>query len=251
MLLSCKHLALTTLAAPALALALAGCGPGSDSQAVAAPAVEGHAEVGSSAADTVSADLAAPAAPAPAGAVDAGIEAVADASAVAPAAPVPAAPVAAAPAPQFARVVAVTPVTAEHTMTTPRQECRDEEVPVDREFKDKNRIGGAVAGGAIGGLLGHQVGGGRGKDLATLAGVVGGAVAGREIQKRHQENNAVETETRRVCQTVDETHVETVTTGYDVTWQLGDEEGHVHMAEAPLIGTGLPVIDGKVAVPVD
>lgn len=43
---------------------------------------------------------------------------------------------------------------------------------------------GAIAGGVVGGVLGHQVGGGRGRDLATVAGVAGGALAGHEIEKR-------------------------------------------------------------------
>lgn len=43
---------------------------------------------------------------------------------------------------------------------------------------------GMLAGGVVGGLLGHQVGGGSGKDLATLAGAAGGAYAGREVEKR-------------------------------------------------------------------
>ena len=42
---------------------------------------------------------------------------------------------------------------------------------------------GTVAGGLIGGLLGHQVGGGNGKTLATVAGVAGGAYAGNTIEK--------------------------------------------------------------------
>lgn len=42
--------------------------------------------------------------------------------------------------------------------------------------------GGAIVGGVLGGVLGHQVGGGRGKDLATIAGVVGGALAGHAVQ---------------------------------------------------------------------
>ena len=42
---------------------------------------------------------------------------------------------------------------------------------------------GTVAGGLIGGLLGHQVGGGNGKTLATVAGVAGGAFAGNTIEK--------------------------------------------------------------------
>lgn len=43
---------------------------------------------------------------------------------------------------------------------------------------------GVVGGAVVGGALGHQVGSGRGQDLATVAGAVGGAVAGNEIEKR-------------------------------------------------------------------
>ena len=43
--------------------------------------------------------------------------------------------------------------------------------------------GGAVAGGLLGGILGHQIGQGRGKDLATVAGVVGGALAGNAVEQ--------------------------------------------------------------------
>ncbi|MGZ8256841.1 MAG: glycine zipper 2TM domain-containing protein [Gallionella sp.] len=42
---------------------------------------------------------------------------------------------------------------------------------------------GVVGGGIVGGLLGNQVGGGTGKDLATLASAIGGAVAGNAIEK--------------------------------------------------------------------
>ncbi len=43
---------------------------------------------------------------------------------------------------------------------------------------------GMIAGGAAGALLGHQIGGGTGKDLATIAGAVGGAYAGKKIEER-------------------------------------------------------------------
>lgn len=43
---------------------------------------------------------------------------------------------------------------------------------------------GIVGGAVVGGLLGNQVGAGRGKDVATVVGAVGGAMAGNEIQKR-------------------------------------------------------------------
>ena len=45
---------------------------------------------------------------------------------------------------------------------------------------------GAVIGGIAGGVLGHQIGGGTGRDLATIAGVAGGAIAGNSIEKNSQ-----------------------------------------------------------------
>jgi len=42
---------------------------------------------------------------------------------------------------------------------------------------------GMVLGGIAGGVLGHQVGSGRGKDVATVAGVAGGAYVGNEVEK--------------------------------------------------------------------
>ena len=42
---------------------------------------------------------------------------------------------------------------------------------------------GLIAGGVTGAILGHQVGGGLGKDLATVAGAAGGAYAGKRIEE--------------------------------------------------------------------
>ncbi len=55
---------------------------------------------------------------------------------------------------------------------------------------------GAVGGGVIGGLLGNQVGGGRGKDVMTVVGVVGGAVAGNEVEKRVKATKSYEVTVR-------------------------------------------------------
>jgi outer membrane lipoprotein SlyB len=45
---------------------------------------------------------------------------------------------------------------------------------------------GMVIGGIAGGVLGHQVGSGRGKDVATVAGVAGGAYVGNEVEKNNK-----------------------------------------------------------------
>ncbi|MEA9563550.1 MULTISPECIES: glycine zipper 2TM domain-containing protein [unclassified Xanthomonas] len=60
-----------------------------------------------------------------------------------------------------------------------RVRCKN--VEVQKNSTDPNRIGGTLAGAAIGGLLGNQVGGGNGKKLATVAGAVAGGAAGRTI----------------------------------------------------------------------
>ena len=51
---------------------------------------------------------------------------------------------------------------------------------------------GAVAGGVAGGLLGHETGGGRGKDVMTVLGAIGGAVAGHQIEKNVKKVNSYE-----------------------------------------------------------
>ncbi|TXH86313.1 MAG: glycine zipper 2TM domain-containing protein [Rhodoferax sp.] len=54
--------------------------------------------------------------------------------------------------------------------------------PIAQEGKPSGM--GAVAGAVLGGLLGNQFGGGDGKTLATIGGVLGGAYAGNTVEKR-------------------------------------------------------------------
>jgi outer membrane lipoprotein SlyB len=46
---------------------------------------------------------------------------------------------------------------------------------------------GTLAGALIGGVVGHQVGSGRGNTVATVAGAAGGAYVGHELEKRQQQ----------------------------------------------------------------
>lgn len=70
--------------------------------------------------------------------------------------------------PQYAQVVSATPI--KETVKTPRQECRNVTVTHRRPVQDENRITGSVLGAVAGGVIGHQFGGGRGKDVATVEG---------------------------------------------------------------------------------
>jgi len=86
--------------------------------------------------------------------------------------------------------------------------------------------GGAVAGAIIGGVLGHQVGSGRGNDVATAAGAIGGAVAGNEIEKRRNEGE-----------------------GYRVTVEFRDGRQASFMQDSPnglRVGDRVRIVDGRV-----
>lgn len=75
----------------------------------------------------------------------------------------------------------------EHGAKHGRAVCHDcgkvTSVNVSERNGDSNAVG-LLAGGAAGALLGHQVGGGNGRSIATIAGAVGGAYAGKKIQER-------------------------------------------------------------------
>ena len=60
----------------------------------------------------------------------------------------------------------------------PEQRCWVERQQVVEERRGDQDVGGAVIGALIGGVLGHQVGGGRGKDAATAGGAIAGALIG-------------------------------------------------------------------------
>jgi outer membrane lipoprotein SlyB len=55
---------------------------------------------------------------------------------------------------------------------------------------------GIIGGAVVGGLLGHQVGGGTGRKIATVVGAVGGGLAGHEIEKRARSTTDYEVRVR-------------------------------------------------------
>nr|WP_246389966.1 glycine zipper 2TM domain-containing protein [Halomonas cerina] len=68
------------------------------------------------------------------------------------------------------------------------------------QIQADSRAGGLLGSGGgavIGGLLGNQVGGGSGRQLATVAGALGGAVAGSKIEESTNRVTAWEIEVRQ------------------------------------------------------
>lgn len=77
---------------------------------------------------------------------------------------------------------------------------------------------GAVGGGVVGGLLGNRVGGGRGQDVMTVVGVVGGAMAGNEIEKRSKSSTSYAITVR-----FDDGSSRTFNEANGSAWQVGDK----------------------------
>lgn len=76
---------------------------------------------------------------------------------------------------------------------------------------------GAVGGAVVGGLLGNQVGAGRGNTVATAIGGLGGAVAGNEVEKRVKSTTGYEVTVR-----LDDGSSRVVSEGSPSAWHPGD-----------------------------
>jgi uncharacterized protein YcfJ len=129
------------------------------------------------------------------------------------------------------------------TVSTPRQECHDEAVTHTRPVQDEHRLLGTGLGALVGGVLGHQVGGGNGRTLATVAGAAAGGYAGNKIQQKKQQNDTYTTTEQR-CNTVYDK--KQVPAGYDVVYEYKGQKHHLHTDQKP--GDSLPVKDGKVVM---
>ena len=114
-------------------------------------------------------------------------------------------------------------------MGPPGQQCWVDRDQVERHDNSGARVAGGVAGAVIGGILGHQIGGGSGRDVATAAGVVGGAVAGSHLAGRASGGEAYGTQDVQHRRDVPND----TPTYYDVTYFFRGHEHHVQMSQPP------------------
>ncbi|MDE2248590.1 MAG: glycine zipper 2TM domain-containing protein [Xanthomonadaceae bacterium] len=144
---------------------------------------------------------------------------------------------------KYARVVRVDPLRS--TTNNPREVCRDETVTHTAPPKDQHRLLGTAIGAVAGGLLGHQIGGGRGNTLATVAGAVGGGYAGNRIEASRQRPQ-VSTSVERKCSVVNNPSSKIV--GYDVRYVYNGVTHTVRMDHDPgdrvQVQEGVTVVSG-------
>ncbi len=111
---------------------------------------------------------------------------------------------------------------------TPEQRCWMEREQVVQERSNVN-VPAAIAGAIIGGILGHQVGGGRGKDLATAGGVVAGAVVGAQIGRGGSEQQGQTQDVQR-CENVPG---QAKPDYWDVTYNFRGQEHRMQVTAPP------------------
>lgn len=107
-------------------------------------------------------------------------------------------------------------------VAVPRQTCTQTPVAVQNTASGAGALMGAIAGAAVG----NQIGGGSGRALATMAGVMGGAIMGDRI-----ENPGSQIQNQTTCTT--QTAYENRLSGYNVVYEYAGKQYNVQLPQDP------------------
>jgi uncharacterized protein YcfJ len=97
---------------------------------------------------------------------------------------------------------------------------------VNDERRGDANVGGAIAGALLGGVLGHQVGGGRGRDVATAGGAVAGGLIGSNVGRGDGVTSSRDVQR---CENTASTKPEF----WDVTYDFRGMEHRIQMSAPP------------------
>ena len=114
-----------------------------------------------------------------------------------------------------ATVVSAVPIY--ETVNTPTQNCWTEYPQQVQAAPPQHDYLGAIVGGVAGGLLGSRIGEGNGRVAGAAAGAGIGASGGDRLDNRDSPSVSAGAVPVQKCQQVD--HLETRTTGYQVTYE--------------------------------
>ncbi len=114
-----------------------------------------------------------------------------------------------------ARVVSATPIYRTVSVPDQQEVCWEEDV---RHSRHRSHTG-AIAGGVIGGAVGRQFGGGRGKDALTAVGAILGATIGNDVQRNREYRRGNRSRTETVCRVEQRYYQEERISGYDVAYE--------------------------------
>jgi uncharacterized protein YcfJ len=122
---------------------------------------------------------------------------------------------------EIGNVISRTPVYQQ--VSVPRQICTQTQVSVPGQTSGAGATMGAIAGGAIGNAIGK----GEGRALATMIGVIGGAIAGDKVEGPQ----AAQTQTQQTCTT--QQVYENRLLGYNVVYEFAGKQYNVQLPKDP------------------
>jgi uncharacterized protein YcfJ len=120
----------------------------------------------------------------------------------------------------LARVITSTPVV--NQVAVPRQVCNSQQVIT----QTPKTGGGAVLGAVAGGAVGNAIGNGGGRALATVIGLVGGAMVGDRVE-------GTSNQVQNVQQCSTQTFYENRASHYNVVYEYQGTQYNVQMAQDP------------------
>lgn len=120
----------------------------------------------------------------------------------------------------LARVISSTPVVQQ--VAVPRQVCNNQQVVVEQPKTGGGALLGAVAGGAVGNAIGN----GGGRALATMIGLVGGAMVGNNVEGSN-------TQVQNVQQCGTQTFYENRASHFNVVYEYQGKQYNTQMASDP------------------
>lgn len=107
-------------------------------------------------------------------------------------------------------------------VAVPRQICTQTPVAVQNTTSGAGALMGAITGAAVG----NQIGGGSGRALATMAGVMGGAIMGDRIESP---GSQIQNQTTCTTQTAYENRL----SGYNVVYEYAGKQYSVQLPQDP------------------
>ncbi len=122
---------------------------------------------------------------------------------------------------EVGRVISSTPIIQQ--VAVPRQVCNNQQVVTNGQKSGAGAAMGAIAGGVIG----NQIGRGSGNALATMAGLVGGAILGDNIE------GGGAPEVRNVQNCSQQMFYENRTMAYNVVYEFAGKQYSVQMPQDP------------------
>ena len=134
----------------------------------------------------------------------------------------------------YARVLSAEPIVRYVTVRTPVKECWEETENYTVDHHPAHVGGKTILGAIIGGVVGHQFGGGRGKDAATIAGsLIGASVANNAAHRNAGYGRTEHSRPVTRCETNYRSHEEERVDGYRVIYSYHGQKYSTRMPNDP------------------